>query len=121
MQEGSVCVFHEDTKCRNDQEHREICIRLDALEGRVEANTTRQAVSDEQIKVVFKILNEIKDSITKLTDQMSAAITKLTDEMNNNEKERLTKPVIMMYSIVGTVVSALILSGIAYAAIKGGI
>lgn len=120
MQDGGVCVFHGESKCRFEQDHKEIWdkiglietamnAKLADLDTRMTAIGTQQAVSDEQIKVVFKILNEIKESLTKLTDQTIAS-----------GKERLTRLSVMLYSVGGTVLSALILGGMAYLAIKGG-
>ena len=112
---GGTCLFHEESKCRIQEEHKEIWTKIDQVEQKiadmekqVAEYSKNQAVSDEQMKMVFKILNEIKDNIAKLTEQMAA-----------NEKERLTQPRALLYSVAASVISALILGGLAYLAIKG--
>lgn len=67
-------------------------IRLTALEKST-------AVSDEQIKMVFKILNEIKESISKIAEKIES---------------RDSRPIQFLWTIAGGVIVALLIAGLKF-------
>jgi methyl-accepting chemotaxis protein len=81
-------------------------MRLEKLEKRVdelaeEMASVKQnaAVSGEQIKMIFNILNEIKSSIKQIADKMD---------------ESSKKPTQFLWSIGGAIVAALIIAGLKF-------
>jgi prefoldin subunit 5 len=73
--------------------------RVSELESRVNSIERNAAVSDEQIKMIFRILNEIKDSIKQIADKMD---------------ERSQKPTQLLWTITGGVTVALIIAGLKF-------
>ena len=69
------------------------------LETRVNNIERNVAVSDEQIKMIFKILEEIKFSIKGIADKMD---------------ERSQKPTQLLWTIAGAIATALIIAGLKY-------
>jgi prefoldin subunit 5 len=73
--------------------------RVSELESRVNSIERNAAVSDEQIKMIFRILNEIKDSIKQIADKID---------------ERAAKPTQLLWTITGGVTVALIIAGLKF-------
>jgi gas vesicle protein len=73
--------------------------RVDELETQVVNIEKNAAVSGEQIKMIFNILNEIKTSIKQIADKID---------------ERSQKPTQLLWSIGGAVVVALIIAGLKF-------
>lgn len=73
-------------------ENAELKVRI----GKVE---TAQAVNEEQTKMVFKILNEIKQSIDKIANKI--------DEIES-------RPSKLLWGVLGTLAGAIIMAGIKF-------
>jgi chromosome segregation ATPase len=73
--------------------------RVDELENQVINIEKNAAVSGEQIKMIFNILNEIKSSIKQIADKMD---------------ESSKKPTQFLWSIGGAIVAALIIAGLKF-------
>lgn len=80
--------------------------RLERIEGkaadleiRINILERESAVSGEQIKMIFNILNEIKTSIKQIADKMD---------------ERSQKPTQLLWTIAGGVVVALVIAGLKF-------
>lgn len=72
-EERGYCDQHSGT-CKNieslDNRITKIDSDLKALEAKITEREKEAAVSGEQIKMIFKILNEIKDSIKQIADKI---------------------------------------------------
>jgi chromosome segregation ATPase len=73
--------------------------RFDELELQVINIEKNAAVSGEQIKMIFNILNEIKTSIKQIADKID---------------ERSQKPTQLLWSIGGGILVALIIAGLKF-------
>ncbi len=86
-----------DTYCSNHEMIKENIAELNKVQKEFEIRLTavekRSAVSDEQIKMIFNILNEIKGSINTLVNKF-------------DEIER--RPSSLIWAVSGTVIGALI-------------
>ena len=69
------------------------------LKDRIGKVETAQAVNEEQTKMVFKILNEIKQSIDKIANKI--------DEIES-------RPSKLLWGVLGTVIGAIIMAGIKF-------
>lgn len=72
---------------------------IEGLKCRVSKLETATAVNEEQTKMIFKILNEIKDSIKDISSKL-------------NEIEG--RPSKLLYTVAGGVIVAIIMVGIKY-------
>ena len=81
------------------QELENIKSRVTKLETDVSTLKTATAVNEEQTKMIFKILNEIKDSIKDIGTKI--------DEIEN-------RPNRLLYTVAGGVIVAIIIAGIKY-------
>jgi predicted transcriptional regulator len=73
--------------------------RVDDLETQMVKIETNVAVSSEQIKMIFNILNEIKSSIKQIADKMN---------------ENSQKPTQLLWTIAGAIATALIIAGLKF-------
>lgn len=89
------CYHIENLK----SEIQEIKVKVNALEGKVSVVEKTAAINEEQTKMVFKILNEIKDSIEKIGNKI--------DEIES-------RPSKLIWGIGGTIIGALIIAGIKF-------
>jgi len=69
------------------------------IKSKVSKLETLTAVNEEQTKMVFKILSEIKDSIEKIANKI--------DEIEN-------RPNNLLWTVLGTLVGALIMAGLKF-------
>jgi uncharacterized protein YoxC len=74
----------------------ELKIRVNKLEEKVNTIEKDTAINQEQTKMVFKILTEIKDSIEKISDKF--------DEIES-------RPSKLLYSVAGGIIVAIIMVG----------
>jgi glycerate kinase len=95
MNDCTNCKYVEDlTELK--REVLVICERVSKVE-----QTT--AVSNEQIKMIFNILNEIKTSLTKIADKLDTKIA-----------ESSQKPTQLLWAVGTAIVTTLILTGLKY-------
>jgi uncharacterized coiled-coil protein SlyX len=101
--------------CKNCVYSKELARRVDALESndkeyekRITELENRTAVSNEQIKTIFKMLAEIKDSIKEMNANIDKAITKLDARLEVIEN----RPNNLVWAVITTVVGAIIIAGI---------
>jgi uncharacterized protein YaaN involved in tellurite resistance len=86
------CLYVENLK----EEVADIKLQVKELYERMKTVEKENAVNQEQTKMVFKILNEIKDSIEKIADKI--------DEIES-------RPNKLLYTVAGGVIVAIILAG----------
>jgi septal ring factor EnvC (AmiA/AmiB activator) len=77
----------------------EIQKQVDNLEGRINLIEKNAAVSNEQIKMIFNILNEIKSSIKQIADKMD---------------ESSKRPSQLLWAVAGTILGALLIAGLKF-------
>jgi chromosome segregation ATPase len=89
------CLQVENLK----EEVYELKTKVDVLADKVNKIEKDTAINQEQTKMVFKILTEIKDSIEKIGNKI--------DEIES-------RPNKLLYTIAGGVISAIIIAGIKF-------
>jgi glycerate kinase len=98
--------MNDCTNCKLAQDFIEIKKEVALICGRISEVEKTSAVSDEQIKMIFNILKEIKDSIKDI----ATTISNLTSE----KPQKTSQSTQLLWGIAGTVLGALIIAGLKF-------
>jgi len=93
MTEEKCCPFHEE----REKDIHDLFKITDKLEDRVSELEKGKAVSDEQIKMIFKILEEIKVSVSDIAQSI---------------KDLEKRPGLILYSVGSSITSAILVASI---------